>query len=55
MTSNICVHVPSGVTPKDGPSAEITLYMALSSLITGKTTYPNLAMTGEISLNIGYE
>lgn len=51
MTSDIHVHVPSGATPKDGPSAGVTLFTALASLITGKTADPNLAMTGEITLS----
>ncbi len=44
------IHVPAGATPKDGPSAGITLVTALSSLITGKTPSPEFAMTGEVSL-----
>ena len=51
MTSDIHVHVPSGATPKDGPSAGVTLFSALASLITGKTADPGLAMTGEITLS----
>ncbi|MGA2122225.1 MAG: endopeptidase La [Methanoregula sp.] len=51
MTSDIHIHVPSGATPKDGPSAGVTLFTALSSLITGKTADPELAMTGEITLS----
>src|SRR5208282_5512796 len=50
ITSDIHIHVPSGATPKDGPSAGVTIFSALASLITGKTVDPNLAMTGEITL-----
>ncbi len=48
---DIHIHVPSGATPKDGPSAGVTLFTALTSLITGKTVDPKLAMTGEITLS----
>ena len=51
ITSDIHIHVPSGATPKDGPSAGVTLFTALASLITGKTVDPELAMTGEITLS----
>jgi ATP-dependent Lon protease len=51
MTSDIHIHVPSGATPKDGPSAGVTLFTALASLITGRTVDPKLAMTGEITLS----
>ncbi|MFZ1128035.1 endopeptidase La [Methanoregula sp.] len=51
ITSDIHIHVPSGATPKDGPSAGVTIFSALASLITGKTVDPNLAMTGEITLS----
>jgi len=50
-SSDIHIHVPSGATPKDGPSAGVTLFTALTSLITGKAVDPKLAMTGEITLS----
>lgn len=46
----IHLHVPAGATPKDGPSAGITMATSLYSLITGKRVRQNLAMTGELSL-----
>ncbi|MCR4713658.1 MAG: endopeptidase La [Treponemataceae bacterium] len=46
----IHLHVPEGATPKDGPSAGITMATALMSLVRGKKIKPNLAMTGELSL-----
>ena len=49
--SDIHIHVPDGSTPKDGPSAGITLTTALSSLVTGTAVTPQVAMTGEVSLN----
>jgi ATP-dependent Lon protease len=48
--SDIHVHVPAGATPKDGPSAGVAMYMALTSLLTGRTIRSDTAMTGEISL-----
>jgi len=48
--SDIHVHVPAGATPKDGPSAGVAMYMALTSLLTGRTIKSDTAMTGEISL-----
>jgi ATP-dependent Lon protease len=50
ITSDIHIHVPSGATPKDGPSAGVTMFSALASLVIGKTVDPDLAMTGEITL-----
>ena len=44
------IHVPDGATPKDGPSAGITLFITLLSLCIGKKVKSNLAMTGEMSL-----
>jgi len=44
------IHVPEGGTPKDGPSAGITMMSSLASAITGKKIKPYLAMTGEITL-----
>jgi len=45
------IHVPSGSTPKDGPSAGVTLTTALASLILGKPVDSKLSMTGEITLS----
>lgn len=47
---DIHIHVPSGAVSKDGPSAGITLFTALASLVTGIRVDPHLAMTGEITL-----
>ena len=47
---NVHVHVPEGATPKDGPSAGITMLTSLASLFTQRRVKANLAMTGEITL-----
>jgi ATP-dependent Lon protease len=44
------IHLPAGAIPKDGPSAGVTLFTALVSLLTKRRIDPELAMTGEISL-----
>lgn len=48
--NNFHIHVPEGATPKDGPSAGITIFSALASLITGRIFKGSVAMTGEITL-----
>lgn len=47
---NVHVHVPEGATPKDGPSAGITMLTSLASVFTQRKVKKNLAMTGEITL-----
>ena len=47
---DVHIHVPSGAVPKDGPSAGITIIVALASLFTQRKVKPCLAMTGEITL-----
>ncbi len=48
--TDIHVHVPAGATPKDGPSAGVAMFVALTSLLEGKPVRPDVAMTGEVSL-----
>ncbi len=48
--SDIHIHVPAGAIPKDGPSAGVAMFMALTSLMTDRTIRSDTAMTGEISL-----
>jgi ATP-dependent Lon protease len=48
--TDIHVHIPAGAIPKDGPSAGVAMFMALTSLLTGRTVRSDTAMTGEISL-----
>jgi ATP-dependent Lon protease len=48
--SDIHVHVPAGAIPKDGPSAGVAMFIALSSLMTDRAVRSDTAMTGEISL-----
>ncbi|HXG02398.1 MAG TPA: endopeptidase La [Candidatus Binatia bacterium] len=50
-SSDIHIHVPAGAIPKDGPSAGLTMTVALVSLLTGRPVEAGVAMTGEVSLS----
>jgi len=49
-TRDLHVHLPAGAIPKDGPSAGVALFMAISSLLSNRKVRSDVAMTGEISL-----
>jgi ATP-dependent Lon protease len=48
--TDVHIHVPAGAVPKDGPSAGVAVFTALTSLLAGKPVRPDVAMTGEITL-----
>jgi len=50
LGKDVHLHVPAGGVPKDGPSAGVTMFTALTSLLTGRSVRPELAMTGEATL-----
>lgn len=49
-THDVHIHVPAGAVPKDGPSAGVTMFTALASLLSGRPVRSDVAMTGEASL-----
>jgi ATP-dependent Lon protease len=49
-SNDIHIHVPAGAIPKDGPSAGVTMFTALTSLFTGRRVRSDTAMTGECTL-----
>ena len=50
-THDVHIHVPAGATPKDGPSAGLTIAMALLSLLTGRPARRDVALSGELTLS----
>jgi ATP-dependent Lon protease len=48
--SDLHIHVPAGATPKDGPSAGVTMATAIASVFTGRVVVPRVSMTGELTL-----
>jgi len=48
--SDVHLHVPAGAVPKDGPSAGVAMVTSLASLLTGRPVFPDVAVTGEITL-----
>jgi ATP-dependent Lon protease len=48
--NDLHIHLPAGAIPKDGPSAGVAMFLAVASLLSGKTVRADIAMTGEISL-----
>jgi ATP-dependent Lon protease len=48
--NDLHIHIPAGAIPKDGPSAGTAMFVAVASLLTGRTVRNDVAMTGEISL-----
>ena len=48
--NDLHIHIPAGAVPKDGPSAGVTMFTALTSLLTGRRVRPDTAMTGECTL-----
>ena len=50
LAQKLHVHFPAGAVPKDGPSAGVAMTTALASLLSGRAVKPNVAMTGEVTL-----